>query len=156
MDNLSRRNIIGSSATAIAIALAGCSGDDDQSDTESVSIQPFNGEYEVPENEYATTGIFTADSSGDISYNFTVTSGPEVDVYLLTPENLSQYENGQQFDYLSHTTGSSPDAAVVGSATVESDTSTQILIDNTETGDVSPPTNADDDVATVELEAEFA
>lgn len=155
MKNLSRRNIIASATTTIAIGLAGCSGDDDQSDTKSVDIKPFHGEYEVPEDEYETTGMFRSDRQGEISYNFTVNSGPEVDVYLLTPENVSLYESGQRFDYLSHTTGTSSNTVAVDSATVPADTTTQMLIDNTETGDVSPPTNFDDDIATVQLDAVY-
>ncbi|WP_154020425.1 hypothetical protein [Halorubrum halophilum] len=156
MRNLSRRNVIASTVTAIAVSLAGCSGDDNQPDTNSINIGPFSGEYEIPEDEYATTGIFNSDRQGEIGYNFTVTSGPEVDVYLLTPEDVDRYENGQSFNYLSHTTDSPPDAAIVDSVTVSANTATQMLIDNTEVGDVSPPTNFDDDVATVQLKASYA
>lgn len=155
MADMSRRKIIASGASAITMAIAGCSEDDDQSDAEPTSIKPFNGEYEVSEDAYATTGVFTSDG-GEIGYNFTVTSGPEVDVYLLTVEDVDRYENGQDFDYLSHTTGSSPDTAVVDSATVESDVGTQMVIDNTNRGDVAPPTDLDDNVATVQLEAAFS
>lgn len=84
-----------------------------------------------------------------LTYDFTVRSGPEVEVFVLDTREFDEYQAGNRFRPLVHTTGISGS----GEVTLE-EGEYRLVVDNTDAGEVQPPTNFDDDPVDVELYAE--
>ena len=147
-----RRRVLAVSA-ALAAGLAGCSdgstddtGNDDRNtttadeQTETIAAETLNiagGEYESWEFS----------GPGEVEYDFSVSGGPAVDVYVLSSHNFDFYRDGETFQTEAESEDSSGDQGM----TVLGTGDFVVLVDNTDAGGASPP--ADGATAEVEVEA---
>lgn len=92
---------------------------------------------------------FTANSSALYEARMTVRDGPSVDFYVTSQEELTAFENGDRFRY--NRDLSMPDS-IGGTASAELPAGDlAFIVDNSNQGEAAPPTNAVNDVATVEI-----
>lgn len=110
----------------------------------------IDDERNIPEDEwYYWTYEF--DGETELSYQFTVREGPAIDAILTSESEYEHLKEGERFRYSSE--GSVLDAAG-GEKTVTPPEGTYYLIlDNSNLGEAVPPTNLDDDVVSVEIQA---
>lgn len=135
---INRRQLVIAGSSAISVALAGCSGGGSRE-------QIIDNRAEINEDGYKYWS-FSLEDSATIEYEFTVRSGPEMEVFVLEDSEFREYEAGNRFrGHSSSGTGGS------NSVTLNAG-DYKLVVDNTNTGDVSPPTNFDDDVAEIEIE----
>lgn len=149
-------------AGALSVTLAGCSALNESSDQGGAPADDGSNDFADPEpttetladsterlheDEYRYYG-FTFDGDGSVEYEFTVRSGPEIDVFVTNEEEFDHYENQERF----RTYDMSSSAGGSGSSNLGSG-SYYLVIDNTSAGPESPPANISDDVAEVEIEA---
>jgi len=104
----------------------------------------------IPEDEWLAWEL-DFDGSTELNYEFTVREGPAIDVIMVTQEEYTHLEEGDRYRYI-------PDGSVLdstgGSQTVmPPDGMYRLIVDNSSIGEASPPTNFDDDIARVEIEA---
>lgn len=102
---------------------------------------------EVSEDEYYRWS-FDLNSQATLEYSFTVRDGPDIDVFVLDDQEMDEFQGGNRFRAYSSENGISGSDSV----TLSPD-SYRLVIDNTSAGNEAPPTNFDDDVADVEIEA---
>lgn len=143
--------------------IAGCSesdsgGDSDGGDsTSSVSgdsssdgttrEELVNDRRNVPEDEYYQWQ-FDVNQAATFDFQFTVREGPEVDVFVLPEDEYNSFTSNERFRVASRSSGTAgSDTAALNEGTF------YLVLDNTNAGWVSPPTNFDDDIADVEIEA---
>lgn len=79
-----------------------------------------------------------------------VDMGPNIDFIIMESTYFERYRDGDSYQYITagsemNTAGANIDAAI-GSGNL------YLVIDNTAAGDAEPPTNLDDDVATVDYD----
>lgn len=155
---MERRQFIGIVASgAVTIGLAGCSSQSDDGPNVSDEQSPEDPSdtladetVEVPEDSYqAYTATF--ENSATLAYDAIVRTGPAIDIIVTNGNEFSNYENDENFRYDS--AASALDTSN-GSNSAQLESGNWVLIlDNTNRAAAQPPTNFDDDVAEVEIEA---
>lgn len=101
----------------------------------------------ISEDGYHYWG-YELNRQAELSFSYTVRSGPEIDVFVVSESELSEYEDNNRFrSYLSSDGISGSESGVLSSGRY------YIIVDNTNAGSVSPPTNLNDDEVDVEIEA---
>lgn len=134
-----RRKLLIAGSSAIAVTLSGCSGGESRE-------QVIDNRAEINEDEYKYWS-FSLDESATVEYEFTVRNGPEMDVFILEDSEFREFENENRFrGHASSGTGGS------NSVTLNAG-DYKFVVDNTNAGNVSPPTNFNDDVAEIEVQA---
>lgn len=136
---INRRQLMIAGSSAIAVTLAGCSGG-------SSREQVIDNRAKINEDEYKYWS-FSLDENATVEYEFTVRNGPEMEIFVLKESEFQEFEDGNRFrGHSSSGTG--------GSNSVTLDAGDyEFVVDNTNAGNVSPPTNFDDDVVEVEVDA---
>ena len=125
---------------------AGDNGGGGGGSTETIASQTV----EVPEDDFYVW-TFRLNQSARLEYNFTVRSGPEIDFMTIERSELQHFRNGERFSYLPSV---STLASVSGRSSRDMPSGEYgIVVHNTNAGEASPPTNFDDDVVRVEVEA---
>lgn len=135
---INRRKLLLAGSSAIAVTLSGCSGSGSRE-------QVVDNRAEINEDEYKYWS-FSLDESATVEYEFTVRNGPDMDVFVLKESEFREFEAGNRFrGHASSGTG--------GSNSVNLNAGDyKFVVDNTNAGNVSPPTNFDDDVAEIEVD----
>lgn len=155
---MGRRQFIGIIAsTAATVGLAGCSGQ--SGDGPNVSDEESPGDasetladetVEVPEDTYqAYTATF--ENSATLAYDAIVRTGPAIDIIVTNGNEFSNYEHDENFRYDS--TASALDTSNASNSAQLESGNWVLILDNTDRAEAQPPTNFDDDVAEVEIEA---
>jgi len=150
-----RRKILGGSATAITMAIAGCSSGSSSSgdgggDSGSTVETIVDDTDTIEEDQYLSYS-FELNRSADVDIRATVRDGPRVDIFVTSPEEFSHFEEGERFRYNSEL--SQMDTAGYDASLEDMPEGEYVLVvDNTEMGEAAPPTNFDDDNARVEVE----
>ncbi len=106
----------------------------------------------ISEDEYMYRKIsFYEGDKLEISIEVDVTSGPNIDVYVMDEVNYADYKDGDSFSYYSSLSrGDTSYWSADG--TIHENGAYYIVIDNTDKGDASPPWNMQDDVAYVDYD----
>ena len=149
---LSRRSFLGGTV-ALTTALSGClnnmadtvANNGNRNEQEPL---PIADSTEEVEEDYYVFWDFSVEGSGTLEYDFIVREGPDVDVIVLASDEFDHFEANHRFQYLDSSSGASD----IGSVTLSSGDYV-LMVDNTTTGEVSPPSNLNNDTATVEIEA---
>lgn len=144
------RRLVLTGVVGSLIPLAGCSSGGD-SDDEPQREELVSGTFDINEDEFRGWR-FSLDQDATLEYSYTVTEGPSIDVFLLDDRAYSHFKEEDNFQYISE--GSALDAV---SKSVEVDLPEGdeyvLVIDNTNAGEAAPPTDLEDNVARVEIEA---
>ncbi len=148
MNHVSRRSIMRAGVCGSATLLAGCtSSSSDGSGGGSTREQVIDSREEINEDGYQYFS-FDLNRQATFEYEFTVRSGPEIDVFLMDDQEFDEYQGGNRFRVFSGKVGTG------GRDTLTLDeNSYRLVVDNTNAGEVAPPTNFDDDVVEVEVAA---
>lgn len=153
---IGRRAFIGSS---IVGAFAGCTEPSSSSDSPDSGSSSGGGRstpepqelldrtFRVAEDDHRGTR-FTLNYDVRLELEFTVRSGPEVEIFVMEDDEYSQFRNDNRF-YAEQYSGVNGR----GSVNLSSAKDWAFVVDNSNAGSVSPPTNFDDDVAEVEVSA---
>jgi|GEM_PF-1379718 hypothetical protein len=149
---LSRRTVL-CSTVAATVGLAGCSSDGDSSTSGgSGETNPWeeilNTRETIQEDAYNSWSWSTEERT-ELRWEFTVRDGPEVELFVLEPGEFDEYEAENRFYTVESASGTSGSSTF----TVESG-SYRFVLDNTDSGNVQPPTNLVDDAVEVELSIE--
>jgi hypothetical protein len=151
-----RRKFLIGGGMSTAVVLAGCSGGDSPDDdgggnggNGNQQQNPWqelkNTEVEVQEDEYQSWS-WNAEQTAEIRWEHTVRSGPEVEIFMMESTEFDEFQAGNRFYSVNDESGtSSSDTFTAESGNY------RFVIDNTDAGRVSPPTNFDDDIAEVEF-----
>lgn len=91
---------------------------------------------------------------GQLSYDFIVREGPEIDVIVIEESEYSYFEEGERYEYL--TGASTLDSAGDDNTEEMAAGSYRMIFDNTARGEAAPPTNFGNDVVEVEFEFTIA
>jgi len=135
---LSRRKFAAGGALAFTVGLAGCSSGSEETVVDDTR--------EINEDSYVYWE-FSIESSRTITYDFTVRSGPAVDLFAVNEEEFGHYENGERFNYFGEHLDS-----VGGDGSISLDSGEYVfVIDNTNAGEAAPPTNAVNDPVEVDI-----
>lgn len=167
---LTRRNILVGASTAITVGLAGCGGNGGDGDTpaETTEEQPattqeptqtaaentevaqrtlVDEELDLAVSSFEDWEVYE-DSRMRISYEFEVTSGPAIDVYVFNLDQYRNFENANLFESQVATEGASS-----GSQSVEVSSGTyRIVADHTDRGETDPTGGVDQQGVTVEFQ----
>lgn len=163
---LSRRSILAGASTAIAAAVAGCGGGGDE-EPENGDGSPETTAEQTPTEESTPSAQTVADEELHLepghhdsfrvyhdtrfrlSYEFEVTSGPDIDVFVVTHQQLSRYESERLFD----TVAGIMDAGS-GSEEVELSNGTyHLVVDHTSAGEASPQSGINQEAVDVQVSA---
>lgn len=99
--------------------------------------------------DHWTTWSWSFEKTTLFEYNFVVRDGPDIDVFVTTDTEYQEFEDGNRFRTMSglSSVGSTGDRAEesipVGDYV--------LVVDNSNYGPTSPPTNFDEDIAEVEM-----
>lgn len=166
-----RRALLTGAGTAVAAGLAGCSGSDDEpegsgADTESEpeateastptpeptpEIQVIVDEtVNIPEDDYESWQFYV-DGEFELNYEFTVTEGSTIDVYVMEHRELARYQSEQGFE------------AAVASEDIQSDSASvelseatyHLVVDHTSRGRAEPPGGIGKDPVTIDMVANY-
>lgn len=148
---ITRRRVLAVSA-ALTAGLAGCSdGSTDNpitnvggtTTTEEQTLTIVDETLSIAGGEYEA---WEFSGPGAVEYDFSVSDGPAVDVYVLSAHSFDFYRDGESIQTKAESEDSSGDqgSAVLGSGDFV------VLVDNTDVGGASPPANG----ATAEVEVE--
>lgn len=136
----------------MSMLLSGCSGDStsdssggDNSGGGNSWENIIDSRKQVEEDGYYSWS-WNPEQTVDLDWEFTVRSGPEVEIFLMESTEFDEYQAGNRFYVKNDETGTSGS----GTFTVESG-NYRFVIDNTDAGNIQPPSNFDDDVAEVEF-----
>jgi hypothetical protein len=114
----------------------------------SVREEVLNERQNVLEDEWLTWEL-PVETETYFEYDMIVRSGPSVDLYTVTEREYSYFESGENFEYV---TGlSSPETTGDRGDTWLEPGDYVLILDNSEYGNATPPTNLDEDPAEVEL-----
>jgi len=145
---LPRRTVLVGSV-AVTLGLAGCSSDSDPSGGDSTPWQEIlNTRETVQEDEYQAWN-WSADQATEIRWEFTVRNGPEAELFVMESTEFDEFQAGNRFYAIESAVGTSDETTF----TVESG-DYRFVLDNTNAGDIEPPTNLEDDAAEIELVVE--
>lgn len=180
----SRRSILGTSAAGLA-GIAGCLSEDDMSnqtdgsgttngntesnsDTDNDGVPNENDAYpndedlsqkntksdtrKIEEDEWRYHE-FEFESTGFLEYEFIVREGPEIDVIFLEESEYTHFEEGDRYAYKSEMSAHDSSGATISGKV--SSGSYRLLLDNSNKGEATPPTNFSNDVVTVEYDMEL-
>ncbi|WP_229112914.1 hypothetical protein [Halapricum desulfuricans] len=164
----SRRRFIASGLAGVSFAIAGCNsgsdndeddGDDDDQDEPEVQDTPeptwqtvaSEDGRRVLEDEYWYQR-FQLNGSAPVRITVEVRSGPSLDLVLTSSEEFAEFEQGNRFRY--NDALSALDNTFLDARDTLSSGEYVLLIDNTNAIEAQPPTNFDDDIATVDYEIE--
>lgn len=128
---------------------SGTGGSDGSSNSGSTTTreQLTDDRHSVNEDEWYRIA-FDLNRQATLEYEFFVRDGPAIDVFVMNDLEYEEYQAGNRFQVFSSDNGTSgSDSVTLGEGTY------RLVIDNTGAGSESPPTNFDDDVADVEVEA---
>lgn len=162
---VSRRKWLTAVGCSIPTTLAGCtSSDDDGNDGNDggdgddsaandgggrETIDTFSDAYTIREDAYK--GInFEVEQDSTIEWDAIVRTEFAVDIIVLTQAELAHFENEERFEYLSDATRLDTVGADVSATVPEGEYA--LIVDNSDMGEATPPTNLDDDLADVEIE----
>ena len=146
----SRRAFLVTGLAGASVALAGCNessggnGGNGGSSWETVA----DDTRQVPEDNYYAKA-FELNRNATVQVDATVRQGPAIDIVTMPRSEFQEFEAGNRFQYgpslsmLDSTGGQVSDSLESGQYVV--------LFDNTNRLEASPPTNLDDDIATVEF-----
>jgi len=125
--------------------LMGCNTTNPAIASETILIDK---QIQVQEDQYYYAELdFKKTTKLTVSYE--MVSGPHIDVYVLDAYNLNRYEDNMKFSYYNDLSTFGLDKAE-RSATLNKG-EYRLLIDNSDSGAVSPPMNAKNDIATLDL-----
>ena len=96
---------------------------------------------------------FELPDGGRVEYSTTVRDGPRVDFYVMDMDEYDHFENGDRFRYYSR--ASDPDSAGTDVSATLGSGRYAFVVDNSELGEASPPTNFDEDPSRVEVDLEL-
>lgn len=145
-----RRRVLAVSA-ALTAGLAGCSGGQSDDDGDSSTTTADEQTETIVDDTLTIAGgeyeSWEFSGPGAVEYDFSVTDGPAVDVYVLSAHNFDFYRDGESIQPEAESEDSSGDqgSTVLGSGDFV------VLVDNTDAVGASPP--EDDATADVEVEA---
>ena len=106
----------------------------------------------INEDEYMYRKISFYDGEKlELSIEVDVTSGPNVDVYVMDQMNFADYKDGDSFSYYSSLSRGDTSYWSADGTIRENDVY-YIVIDNTDKGDASPPWNMQDDIAYIDYD----
>lgn len=151
---ISRRTFLVSGGAVASVLLAGCSSDDSSpgggdSQAEGDSWQEILDSRDSVNEDGYQSWSWETDSSVELRWEFTVRSGPAIEVFMMESTEFDEYQAGNRFYAVNDSSGTS------GSDTFSVEGGNyRFVIDNSNAGEVSPPSNLDDDVAEVELTIE--
>jgi hypothetical protein len=139
-------------SVSIGVAVAGCSGspvEDGESDGGGGTNREriVNNREEVAEDEYIRFS-FDLNREATLDYEFVVRNGPDIEIFIMDDAEFDEFQAGNRFQVYSDSGGASGSDIV----TLQED-SYRLVVDNTSAGSIEPPTNFDDDVAEVEVDA---
>lgn len=170
--NRTRRAVLVGAGTGLAAGLAGCSsGDEDSEDSEDGGdgetapqateatatetptpsvTQIVDEQLRIAEDDYASWQFYVG-GRFELNYEFTVTTGSAIDVFVVEHRQFSRYESQQQFD------------AAVTSEALESDSVSaelpegtyHLIVDHTPLGRAEPPGGLGKDPVDVEIVANY-
>ena len=104
--------------------------------------------YRIKEDQYQMIS-FDLYRSAAVAVEFTVRSGPAIDQYVVQDADLEAYKKGQAFAYFE---AISVERAKSGSRTTHLQAGRYtVILDNSNMGKASPPSNFSDDVVTVDV-----
>ncbi|MFC6990348.1 hypothetical protein ACFQH3_00200 [Haladaptatus sp. GCM10025707] len=106
------------------------------------------------EEDYWRYYSFSLSRTGRVEYDFTVRQGPAIDVILMDESEYSFFKNGDRSQY--YTALSRMDSTYGSVSEKLSAGSYYLVFDNSNNGVASPPTNFDNDLATVEYTIEIS
>ncbi|GAA5432999.1 hypothetical protein [Haloarcula japonica] len=124
--------------------------EDDYPNDASLSVREevLSERQNVLEDEWLTWEL-PVETETYFEYDMIVRSGPSVDLYTVTESEYSYFESGDNFEYI---TGlSSPETTGDRGDTWLESGNYVLVVDNSEYGNATPPTNLDEDPAEVEL-----
>lgn len=142
-----RRTFLSGIGSAAVLSLAGCSSSGSSGGMRSWQ-EILDTRTEVQEDGYQTWS-WNPEQSLEVRSEFTVRDGPEVEVFLLESTEFDEYQAGNRFYSIESLSGTSDRTTF----SVESG-NYRLLLDHTSAGNISPPTNFNDDVADVEITVE--
>lgn len=124
--------------------------EDDYPDDSSLSVkEEVLNEYQTVLEDKWTSWDFSVETDTYYEYDLIVRSGPPVDFYTVKNMEYTYFESGDNFEY--HRGLSAPDTTGDrGDGWLEAGDYVMVL-DNSENGSATPPTNFDEDPAEVEL-----
>ena len=156
MTGIRRRAVVSAGVAALGLTLAGCtgstSGDRNGGDTGDGEEggrsreEIIDDRIEVEEDGYRYVS-FDLRRDAELHYEYTVREGPAIEVFVVTDDEFDEFQAGNRFRGYS--------ASGVGggdSVSLPAD-SYRFVVDNTNAGDVRPPSNLDDDIVVVEVTA---
>lgn len=161
----SRRRFLAVLAGTGSAAVAGCldqlQDDEDETGTtggnnpnptsepEPTRREVVDARRTISEDEYLSWS-FELNRTATVSFDYTVRQGPDIDVFVADDREYAEFEAGNRFQVFARSTGvSGRDSATVSVGTYH------LVIDNTNRGWASPPTNFNDDYAEVEITADI-
>jgi len=150
-----RRDLVTGIGVIGTSLLAGCGANADSNDggsNDGGSYEPtpqvvLDETVSVSEDEHRAWK-WSIDREVSAELSMTVRNGPAVDVFLVTSDEYAQYKANRRF-YTTDLELMDRVGGVTTSALSEGDYAA--VIDNTDRGAAQPPTNLDDDIATVEI-----
>jgi hypothetical protein len=159
----------------VATALAGCSGGGSTGGGESTPTdEPDRDNDGVPDarddfpNDSSLSAVVSTEDDtrqieedewwwyelelpedGQLSYEFIVRDGPEIDVIVVEESEYSYFEEGERYEYL--TDPSALDTAGEEVSSALSSGEYRMIFDNTSRGEADPPSNLSNDVIEVDF-----
>lgn len=103
---------------------------------------------QVQEDMYQTWR-WSPNTAVESKWEFTVRDGPDIEMFLMEPEEFEEYQAENRFYVMESESGIEGD----NQFRIEAG-EYRLVLDNTNAGELSPPTNLSDDVADVEITVE--
>lgn len=147
-----RRKVLLSVGVGTNTVLAGCSLSTNETTTPTESpdsLYALTGSYSIPAGEFRDLEL-GIDEPAEIEYTADVTTGPNIDVLVLTRGEFRKYERGNDFDVIED--ASAMDTGYGDVQTPLEPADLNLVFDNTSMGAATPP-NED---GTVEVDFEVA
>lgn len=150
MSSTRRRFLQGTVATGM-ITIAGCPADSDDGGQNAAGEpereQMLDRTVEINEDDF-DGWTFSLNRDATLEYEWTVRSGPEIEIFVMEDSEYSHLRSGERF-HAKSSRGTAGSDAVNLSASKE----WAFVVDNSDAGNVQPPSNFDDDIARVEVAA---
>lgn len=145
----------------LTAALAGCSqidnttqGDEpnnnggDSADTGLQLIDSFERNYSIEEDNWKGRE-FNFTSRGRVEYEAVVREGPSVDIYVMERSEYEHFQNEERFTFFTEATRQDTTYADVSGTLAGGDYA--FIVDNSSMGEASPPSDFENNVATVDV-----
>ena len=180
---LSRRHLLATSV-GLSATFAGCSGGNDSRGGRGSNTDPQNNEPvdtdgdgvpdaqdEYPDDPDLSSSQTESDtrnleedqwrhfsisfsSTGYIEFDFIVRDGPAIDVILMDESEYEHFDQGDRYEYIPDLSALDSSGTTVSSKVPEGEY--RLVVDNSERGEASPPTNFSNDVVNVEYDLTLA